>query len=109
MVDNNRLLQKLTIQTCFYSSSRLMHAPSAHEVNTPASKEADPPALEEANTPASEEANEPASYEAFTISKRESATPNPSNRTGEEDAMSLFGGDDFENENKTLVMILINF
>ena len=81
MVDNNRLLQKLTIQTCFDLPSTF---PSAHEVNTPGSEEADPPASEEANTPASEEANEPASDETFTISKRESATPKPSNRTGEE-------------------------
>lgn len=62
---------------------------------TPASQEAGTSASDEANTPASEEAQQMTSEEANTPASEEAKTHVPL-RNSEDDALSIFGGNDFD-------------
>ena len=69
------------------------------------------PDSEESETPASEEANKAVSEEAFMQDSEEASNPRvagePSDshrdRPSEDDALSLFGGNDFEADNDSLL------
>lgn len=89
MAENNKLLLQLT-------SSQSHVSPASQEAVTIASEEANTNASEEAQLQASEEANRstPASEEAPQVSNRDSDGP----RNSEDDALSVFGGNDFEED-----------
>ena len=88
MTENRNLILELTTSQ--------HHAPIApQEAQHSASEEADPPASEEVQSTASEEAHAPASEEAPHSSNRDSDAPV---RSSEDDALSLFGGNDLEEE-----------
>ena len=96
-------LQKGMAETTKLLAEMRAGRPSAPYTARPDSEESDAPASEEANTPASEEANQPASEEAIAQCSEEAsnsrveAEPSDSHwdKPSEDDAISLFGGNDF--------------
>ena len=97
MAENTNLILELK------SSSH--HAPVAsEEAQRSASEEAKSPASEEAQHIASEEAHAPASEEAQQSSNRDS-DENPV-RNSEDDAISLFGGHDLEEESERFLDLI---
>ena len=97
MAENKNLILE------FKSSSH--HAPVAsEEAQRSASEEAKSPASEEAQHIASEEAHAPASEEAQQSSNRDS--DGNSVRKSEDDAISLFGGHDLEEESETFLDLI---
>ncbi|CAB3987415.1 Hypothetical predicted protein [Paramuricea clavata] len=87
--------------TKLLNEMRVEHA-SAHSPAMLDSEESETPASEEANTPASEEARQTASDEAIAQGSQEAThsrsadEPTTSYRESEDDALSLFVGNDFE-------------
>ena len=96
MAENKNLILELK------SSSH--HAPVASEEARSASEEAKSPASEEAQHIASEEAHATASEEAQQSSNRDS-DGNPV-RNSEDDAISLFGGHDLEEESERFLDLI---
>ena len=104
-------LQKGMTETTKLLAEMRAERPSSQYTARPDSEESEPPASEEANTPASEEANLPASEEAITQSSEEASNSRVAgessdshrDRPSEDDAISLFGGNDFEADNDSLL------
>ena len=95
MNETNKLLSDLNRPKLFeHASSSFEILPVSNETNTPASQEAPTPASQEALTPSSQDENPQASQGAATSASQEA---NPGPRNSEDDTVSLFGGDEFQN------------
>ena len=95
MNETNKLLSDLNRPKHFeHASSSFEILPVSNETNTPASQEAPTPASQEALTPLSQDENPQASQGAATSASQEA---NPGPRNSEDDTVSLFGGDEFQN------------
>ena len=97
MTETNKLLSEIKQprspqQT---SSSFQIFTPASQEAPTPASQEALTPASQEALTPTSQDEISQASQGALPPPSQEANSAGPKN--SEDDAVSLFGGDEFQN------------